>query len=290
MSSPIRLVGIDLDGTLLNPAGRIDPQDAAAVRRAMEAGITVVPCTGRAWHEARHVLRQPPMDELALGIFVTGACVRDIRTGASHDIAVIEPHLAQEIVQHLSPLPEAVLVLREHPLAGHDYLVTGRGELSANTRWWFEHTGADVVHRPDVTLADLRHCLRVGVVASRDRVGRIEADLAAAFGEAISLHSFEALTSPDPAESVHIVEVFARGVDKWRGLRWLCDRHGIKPEQVACIGDEVNDVAMVARAGCGIAMGNAIEPVKKAARFVTHGHNQAGVAHALQQVISGRWR
>ncbi len=73
------------------------------------------------------------------------------------------------------------------------------------------------------------------------------------------------------------------------GLTWIAAQAGIKSGEIAAIGDQINDVAMLSAAGCGIAMGNAIDAVKKVARHVTLDNNQSGVAHAIEQLMSGIW-
>jgi 5-amino-6-(5-phospho-D-ribitylamino)uracil phosphatase len=180
-------------------------------------------------------------------------------------------------------------VFRDANIVGHDYLVTGNGSLSANTRWWFEFTGARVAFHQAVMLDDLRHALRVGLVTPAPRMRQITGDLRRAFDGRIVMQSFEAVQMPDPEESVHVLEVFARGVDKWRGLDWVAQQHGIATSAVAAIGDEVNDVAMIQSAGCGIAMGNAIDAVKAVAHHVTLDRDDAGVAHAIEQLRAGYW-
>ena len=59
--------------------------------------------------------------------------------------------------------------------------------------------------------------------------------------------------------------------------------------EMAAIGDQINDLTMIRGAGLGIAMGNAIQPVKDAARQRTRGHHEDGVAHAIEQILSGAW-
>ncbi|MFW6060966.1 MAG: HAD family hydrolase, partial [Phycisphaeraceae bacterium] len=174
-----RLIGIDLDGTLLNSRGRISDANRAAIAAAQDAGVLVVPCTGRGWREAYLPLRDVP--SLELGVFITGAMVAEIATGQSVDFAVIEPHLALALVEQLRREPEAVLVYREPALAGHDYLVTGEGELTANTEWWFQATGANVHFQRHVTADDLHHALRVGMVASGERLPTLSQQVEQAF-------------------------------------------------------------------------------------------------------------
>ena len=281
-----RLLGIDLDGTLLNSRGRVSDANRDAIAAAQRAGCTVVPCTGRGWREAWPALVDLP--GLRQGVFITGAVVSDIATGESVDFAVIEPHLALALVDYLRREPEAVLVYREPNLAGHDYMITGDGSLSPNTEWWFRHTGANVHFQQHVTVDDLHHTLRVGLVAEGKRLPELCDRIAQTFGARVQLHHFEALQRENE-EGVHVLEVFAAGVDKWRGLRWIAEQHGIERGQIAAIGDEINDVAMIDAAGCGVAMGNAIDKVRGVADHTTAANDDDGVAQAIEKLMSDAW-
>jgi Cof subfamily protein (haloacid dehalogenase superfamily) len=282
-----RMRTIDLDGTLLGRRGRISAENLAAVAAAQEAGWLVVPCTGRAWRESWTVLK--PLRNIDLGVFVTGAVVGEISTGKSLDIAVIEPHMALELVRYLEHLPEAVLVFREASLCGHDYLVTGHGTLPPATLWWFESTESTVHYQKQVTVEDLHHTLRVGVVAAAKRVVPLTHELRDRFKEKVLVQSVEAIQAADPGQEVHILEVFAAGVDKWRGIEWIAGERGIEPSQIVAIGDQINDLAMLQAAGCSIAMGNAVDAVKRSARYVTLDCDEHGVAHAIRMVLDGKW-
>lgn len=282
-----RMIAIDLDGTLLNRDGRISQENNAAIVQAQQAGVMVVPCTGRAWRESKSILDTAPLD--GLGVFVGGAVVGDINTGKSLDFAVIEPHLVEELVLFLSELPEAVLVFREAQQCGHDYLVTGRGSLTPATQWWFETTGATVHFQRTVTADDLHHALRVGIVAEGNRVPPLSEKLREAFGQRVLIQHFQAVNTPDPDQCVYILEIFAAGVDKWRGLEWIADRLSLASADIAAIGDEINDVAMLKSAGCGIAMANAVTMTKEVADYTTLGCDEHGVAYAIEQLLAGRW-
>lgn len=286
-----RMIAIDLDGTLFNREGRVSHANAAAVRRAVDAGVTVVPCTGRAWCECAAVRDAFPPEEpdLDFGVFVTGAVVTELATSVVVNTATFDPSLALKIVEHLWEAPEAVLVFRDATQAHHDYLVTGAGELSRNTHWWFKQSGAAVVHKERVTEADLTHVLRIGVVADNPRMSDLAAKARAVFSRHATLQHFEAVPGPDIEPGVHVLEIFAAGVDKWRGLSWLAERDGIPAHQIAAIGDQINDTSMLAHAGCGIAMANAIDAVRDVADHVTLDCDADGVAHAIDQLLSDLW-
>lgn len=282
-----RLLGVDLDGTLFDDDARVSDETRAAIADAQSAGLAVVPCTGRAWRESVAMLRNVP--GLGAGVFVTGAAISDVQTGRSLDLSAIDPNLAAEVVTFLYDMPEAVLVFREAEFAGHDYLVTGRGELSDNTRWWFDQCGAVIHDQPDPTADDLHHTLRIGLVASRPRLDEVTAALRQQFGDRLFMHYFQSVGRPENDGAMFVLEIFAAGVDKWRGLGWIAQQQGIESSQIVTIGDEINDMAMLEHAGCAIAMGNAVDCAKQVADHITTDNRHHGVAHAIAQLISGQW-
>jgi len=284
------MIAIDLDGTLLDGDGGISPANLAAIAAAQAAGVLVVPSTGRSWRESRQVLASFPLpDSDQMGVFVTGAAVSELATGKTYDISVIEPHLAMRIVERLRDLPEAVLVFRDAELAGHDYLVTGHGMLTGNTQWWFQETGASVRFVDNPTLEDLHHTLRVGIVAVAAQAQRVGQWIAQTMGDSVIVQSFEAIQTPKLSEGMHVLEIFARGVDKWRGLDWLARQRGIDPATIAVIGDGTNDLAAIQTAHCGIAMANADESVKAVADHITGACQDNGVAQAIEHLLTGTW-
>jgi len=283
-----QLIGIDLDGTLLNGEGEVSPGNRAAIARACDAGAMVVPCTGRWWREAAAAISH--LERLDWGVYVTGAMVAEIVSGESVDFAVFEPNLAREVVSFLANEPEAVLVYREHNQAGHEYLVTGQGELTRNTRWWFELTGAMVPFQSDFNGTALHNALRIGLVSSGQRVPGLREQVRERFGDRVLVQSFTAIHRDEASDSVHVLEVFPAGVNKWRGLGWIARQQGISPDRVAAIGDELNDLAMLEHAGCGIAMGNAVPAAKHQARYVTEPNTNDGVAKAIDRLLNGQWK
>jgi hydroxymethylpyrimidine pyrophosphatase-like HAD family hydrolase len=282
-----RLLAIDLDGTLLCPEGRVSRENLAAITDAQSAGVTVVPCTGRGWREAKYILEQVP--GLDLGVFVTGAAVTDIAQGVTKHHTALDPDVAAELIDCLKDEPLAVLVYREPNRVGHEYLITGNGRVTSNSRWWFDFTGSVVHEQRRVTAADLHHTLRVGMVAPGSRMPDILARVQENFTGRVEAHAFAAVQAPDPDEAVHILEVFAPGVDKWCGLSWIADQMGIGPDRIAVIGDEINDVAMLRAAGCAIAMENGTEAAKQHATHLTKPNHDHGVAHAIRQILDGVW-
>lgn len=277
-----RMLAIDLDGTLLPRGGVVSDDDRRAIALAQEAGCLVLPATGRGWRESRGPLE--PVRGLSLGVFNTGACVADMATGRNVELACLEPHLALELIEHLRPMPQAVLVYTDRQQTGYDYMVTGDGELTVNTRGWFSYCDLAFAEQRQPTVEDLHHAMRVGLVAEGNAAFEAEQAITEQFGDRVQVHAFAGVPVEIPAEQVYIVEVFAGGVDKWKGVSWVAQQRAIRPEEVAAIGDEINDLPMLTQAGLGIAMASGTDAAKRAADVEAE-----SVAHAIERMLDGEW-
>lgn len=282
-----RLIAIDLDGTLLCPEGLVSKENRDALHAAHEAGAIILPCTGRGWGESRVVLDSVPDGEV--GVFNTGAMVCGLRSGDTRNRAVFDAQTARVLIELLAEGDEAVLVFTDPDETGYEYIVTGKGEPTTNTRWWFERNGLRWERQPSIAPAMLEHALRIGAMAYRDRADWIGERVGEVLPGLTEHHAFEAVQEPGFDEPMFILECFAKGVSKWRGIQWVADQHGITPDQIAVIGDQINDVPMFKKAGCAVAMGNAIPAIKDAAHFHTLCNDEHGVAHAIEKMMRGDW-
>ena len=83
------------------------------------------------------------------------------------------------------------------------------------------------------------------------------------------------------------MECFAPGVNKWQGIMQVAGPMGITGSQVVAIGDDINDLEMIRNAGLGVAMGNAIAPIKAAARWQAPSNDECGMAEAINRLLNG---
>ena len=81
----------------------------------------------------------------------------------------------------------------------------------------------------------------------------------------------------------YYTEVSSKNVDKWYAIEEIMKLENIEQEEVMSFGDNNNDILMIKNAGLGIAMGNAQEPVKKAANYITLSNEEDGVAEAIKK-------
>ena len=85
--------------------------------------------------------------------------------------------------------------------------------------------------------------------------------------------------------SPYFLEILDKRVNKGTGVKSLAEVLGIEPDEIMALGDQENDIAMIAFAGVGVAMDNAIPAVKAAADFVTKSNLEDGVAYAIEKFV-----
>jgi HAD superfamily hydrolase (TIGR01484 family) len=288
---------LDLDGTVLDPESKVRPAVADAIERAREAGLLVVACTGRGLPESREAL--DAIGQTDPVIVAGGSIIAEPTTGKTLHRFPMHPTLTARLTETLLGSGHPVLVLKDAHAAGYDYLVvTGQRSLSLDpvTQWWFEEMAVSIRLASRVENdPHPEHTVRVGVCARASELEELERLIHAGFDGTVTVHNFPAVVAPDGAghwtggATAHILECFDARAEKWNAVRHLARTRGIDPARIVAVGDQVNDVTMVRGAGCGIAMGNAIDAVVGVADRVTRSNAEEGVAHAIDMVLSGEW-
>lgn len=274
-----RMVAIDLDGTLLSNDGRVSPRNKAAVHKALRAGLLICFATGRNYTESQTIL--DAVEHYDTAVFVGGAMVIDTKHRKTLHRMGMEPKLAREVSGLMESMGHAALALQDTQVAGYDYLVTADVQLNEATRTWMEVTAAKVQRVPRLGEHPHDCTIRIGIVASRQETEGVRVALEKRFAEGIVCHSLYV-----PSYGVEVLEVFDPSVNKWEGIQHIARQHGITPEQIVAIGDDVNDIAMVSRAGLGVAMGNAKDELKAVAKRVIRRNDEDGLAEFLEELVA----
>lgn len=267
----IRLIALDLDGTLLNSEKILTPRSVQVLAAAAAQGAAVVPATGRFYRGMPEALRALPF--LRYAITINGAQVYD----AAQDAVLARAEL---------PLAQALEAMRW--LDGQDVIydcyVDNWGWI---TREFQENAAAFV---PD------RHYLRMLQVL-RTPVPELKAHLAAQGKDVQKIIIFtrtddlqaellELLPRQFPgllvtSSAPHNIEINTPGANKGAALLSLAAALGIPRDATMAIGDGLNDLSMLRAAGLGVAMGNAHPQVLKAADAVTADCDHDGAAEAI---------
>jgi hypothetical protein len=125
------------------------------------------------------------------------------------------------------------------------------------------------------------HTIRLGIVAPPAEVARVHEELERKFGERIFFHRIFVQSA-----NVEVLEIFDPAVNKWEGILHVARLHGLQPEQIIAIGDDVNDLPMLTKAGLGVAMGNARDEIKSAAKRVIGSNREEGLAVFLEELVA----
>jgi len=265
---PIRLLAIDLDGTLINDALQIAPRDQQAVKAVAAAGVHVVLATGRMFRSSL-----PYAQQLGLNgpmINYQGAVVRDIGSGEVWYRSELTVPMQQRVLGFAEPrdlhvnvyVDEEVYTARERPEA----------DLYARIALVPYHVVGPLsgwIHREATKM--------VLVELDPERVPPRMAELSAWMsGVATVTRSL-----------AWFIEVVNPEVSKSRAVAMVAHRLGVPQSDVCAIGDNKNDQDMIAWAGFGVAMATAPADVKAVASYVTTTPDQAGVADVIERFILG---
>jgi hydroxymethylpyrimidine pyrophosphatase-like HAD family hydrolase len=300
--SPIRLIAIDLDGTLLGSDTQVSPRNLAALRVAQAAGIEVVIATGRRHSYALKVLRPLALSHDTLLVSSNGAVVR---TFASNLIerTHMELPVARWLCGHLDEFRNAlVLTFDKVGPDGEDtrgaLVVEELADLHASIDKWMTANAPYIAHiRPIEDCLTGDPPIQAMLCGTVERMRRAEAHMIAhpwiaAVGEthAAAVPNPEAKISLNrteyPERDLSIVDILPAGCAKGSALLRLAAARGIHPSEIMAIGDNWNDLSMLEIAGHPVLMGNAPDDLKRiaAARnwHITSHHLEDGVAEAIE--------
>lgn len=275
MSSAIRLVAIDVDGTLLDPEGGIRPRVEKAVKETLATGCQIVLATGRRVQSAGPIARRLGISTL---ILQDGAVVYDLDSASARYERTLDSRLLRQAVALVrgAGLPT---VLFESP-SGGGRIFASPIEMDNPETAGFLGQRDEVCRLPIERLAEVA---RVASVAGMG--GRLEIDRLTEAARQVAHLQAVRWTPSSAGYRTDVLGLTAPNISKGNALRWLAEQSGLAPEVTLAIGDYENDVDMVARAGIGIAMGNAIPSVKSVAREVVADNQNDGVAEALERWV-----
>ena len=274
--APVRLIALDLDGTLLDDHKQLSRRTIQALTEAGKRGVWVVPATGR-------TASGIPAELLALpgvryAITANGARVLDLAENRCLYQKYIPYETALAAYEALKKYDCMVDLFQD----GQGY--TTPGNVAQLERFVPENL-REYVRSTRVCLEDMG----AFVTAQRQGLEKFtlffgsETDRQAAWTEMENLGLQVVSSLPGN------MELTADGADKGAGLLALAKELGLPRESLMACGDGGNDAGMLAAAGVGVAMANAMPAAKQAARFTTASNNEDGVARAVEKlVLSGQ--
>lgn len=263
----IKLIAIDIDGTLLNEHHQLADEVKLALQKKAKEGVKIVLCTGRPILGVQNYL-----DELGF-------------TGEDDYVITFNGALAQKV--------KSKEILAHHTLTIADYYKMERLALELGVHMHTETTEAMYTANKDIskytvlesgmTNMPLHYCTAEEM--DRDMIisKMMFIDDPAILDAAIPnipekyLEEYEFVKSMD-----FFLEILNKKATKGNALKDLAEQLGIQREEVMAIGDNMNDMTMIEYAGVGVAMGNAVPELKAIADQVTKTNAEHGVAYAVE--------
>jgi Cof subfamily protein (haloacid dehalogenase superfamily) len=278
VTPPIRLIAVDIDGTLLNSQFRISEKDLQALRRAHQQGIEVILVTGR-----RHAFALPIAQQLGFDLWLissNGAVTRSLQGEAFHR-DLVPAATCLEVCAAMQEFRGNMVVTFDKESKGA--LVLERmDELTSSIRHWLEKNMQYiefVVPIERALTSDPVQAMFCGTIS------RMQAAVRTLESKQVKDH-ITVVRTEYPVRDLCIVDVLNRDCSKGHALKRWAHYRGIPREQVMAIGDNFNDLEMLAFAGAPFIMGNACEELKARGWPVTSCNDENGVAAAVEQLLA----
>src|SRR5262245_15904233 len=274
---PIKLLALDIDGTLLTPQGEITPRNSAAINSARQSGVQIVLVTGRRFNSAREVAQR--LDMCAPLISHNGALTKNVETLEALDyhpfdieidramigfgrecgvdmICCDDPHgLGKMIIEGVSDENKSL----------HRYLDKYRDSVSVVSDL------LEYVDHPPIQIMFSGRC---------DPMDDFAVSLNAVMDERIQLFKTRYRSA-----DLTILDALSVTASKGAGLAMIAKNRGVAREEVMAVGDNHNDLTMLRYAGLGVVMANAEDELKRMGFELTSSNEEDGVAEAIERHI-----
>ena len=266
---PFRLAAIDLDGTLLGPDKQIGPDNAAAVQRLRDNGVTVIIASGRRHQNSVRFQRQLGLKGPIIAC--QGGLIRDGESGN-----VVEAHfLPQSVTRQIISDAERNDIQTIYYHLDHLYVA------ERHNRWidlYESRVGERAEILPNLEELDGRRALKLVCYGDPNVLAKVRPGMSADYSDKADVLSTEREN----------LEFMPRGISKATALAKVAAQYGVRQEEVLAFGDGENDVTMLAWAGLGVAMGHGNQAAIKAAKRVSPpGPPESAFARAVDTLFAG---
>lgn len=266
----IKLIAVDLDGTLLKSDGSISLENKEALHQAKELGIKVVICTGRPLLSVAAILDEMNLREPGDYIITyNGGLVQKADTGEVLSEKSLTKADAIELYELSKSLNLPCNLLDLDNIYELPY-PKGRESWYSRTKPALPFVSTTLEELPDdIRFNKILFCYEENVL--NEEIKGIPPEFYKKF----------TIMKSRPI----LIEMMNKEVDKGRGIAVLCDLLGFQADEVMAFGDEANDHAMIEFAGMGVAMGNATTALKEIAQYITDTNDNHGIAQAIEKFI-----
>jgi Cof subfamily protein (haloacid dehalogenase superfamily) len=276
----IRLIAIDIDGTLLDTKYQVSQANLDALRRAHEAGIEIVLGTGR-----RHHFALPIAESLGFDLWLissNGAVTRSTSGETFHRDLLPQP-TAIKLCHHMREFRNHMVITFDREGMGA-IVCENHERLYGVIQRWMEKNAPYIEYINPIDKSLTTDPIQTMFCGPVELMQRAQERLR----EATFASDFTLLRTQYDHRDLSILDILNAGCSKGHALeRWAHHRE-ISPSEVMAIGDNYNDIEMLTFAGHPVIMGNASEDLKQNGWTVTLHNDASGVAAAIDQVLDAK--
>lgn len=280
MMPPVRLIAIDIDGTLLDSNFQVSARNLATLRRANSLGIEVVLATGR-----RHTFALPVARALGFDLPLISSNGAITKTGTG-DLFYRDPlplACTLELVTHMTEFRRNMVITFDGEDEGSLLLET-LDELNGSIKRWLEKNAQYLRFVQPIEQGLLTDPIQAMFCGTVERMMAAQKQLKKNKG---LLTRITALKTQYDERDLCMLDILNRGCTKGAALKRWAEFKGIRPAEVMAIGDNYNDIEMLEFAGHAFIMGNASEELRDRGWHETLANNENGVANAVDMVLEG---
>lgn len=266
------IIVLDLDGTLTNRDKIITPKTKKCLMEIQERGKKIVLASGRPTPGVMPLARELELEKYGSYILsFNGGQITDCKTGEIIFSRLLPVEANQKIIR----------LAKEEQVDILTYDETGTKILTNRIDNPYVKLESGINGMKMTQVDDMESVVTYPVpkflmLEDGDYLAMVEPRVKAAMGKNFSVYR------SDP----YFLEILPNGIDKAQSLERLLSHIGLKREQMIACGDGYNDLTMIKYAGLGVAMENAVLPVRKAADFITYSNNDDGIAHVVETFMS----
>lgn len=287
----LKLVAIDLDGTMLNQYGIVTQKTKNSIKKAQENGLEIMIASGRPIDSVKTISKEIGSENYFIS--GNGSIIYDIKKDEIIYENVLKKQKALEIIKiceensiFYNVYTEKEIIaknLQYNVLYYHKENLTKSEEDKTHVNIvediydYIEKTDSKVLK---VMICDKHQTIFNAIMRKLKEVDDIEVLEVSHMSRKIIRQGTEEI----PIEYFY-TEISAKNVDKWTALEFLKEKLQISSDEIVAIGDNVNDKKMIEKSGYGIAMGQSAPQIKEIADYITDSNVDDGVANALDKLL-----
>jgi len=269
------LLAIDIDGTLVNSRDELTPATREALIRAGSAGVHVVLATGRRYSRSLHLV-EPLGIDVPL-VTASGALVKDPIDHRTLYQAEFDGNVLREVLTITKRAGYESILCADTYTEGFDFYIENMDVAGPELREYLTLNPDCGRLWPDMADNPPPGIFTGFAMGTKQQMLELDAELNRRLPDQLYTHVLRS-----PRYVGFMCELAPAGVTKWSGILRLAQQWGIEKQKVCAVGDDVNDIPMIRAAGLGVAMGNALPPVKQSADRIAPGHDDDGLVTVVE--------